>query len=559
MGGKSMGKMMKSAIFVQEKIQYICRWRALYLLMLLVSLPLFSQGDASNHYAPETIFAASDRCFACHNGLTTPTGEDVSIGTNWRASMMANSARDPYWQASVRRETIDHPNASAAIEAECAVCHMPMSSYIAKAKNEESEVFAHLPFQPGSPLSQLAAEGVSCTVCHQIEHEGLGSKESFVGGFNINVNGTESGRQLYGPFQVDAGRTKIMRSSTGFNPVEGNHIQKSELCATCHTLYTKALGPGGEVIGELPEQVPYLEWLHSDFREVKSCQDCHMPVVADAIPITSVLGNPREGVSRHVFLGGNFFMLRMLNRYRTDLGVTALPQELELSAKRTIANLESNSAEISIDNVERKEDHLKVEVSIKNLAGHKLPTAYPSRRVWLNLVVHQGNQVIFESGAINEQGQILGNDNDSDKNRFEPHYTEINSSGQVQIYESIMADPAGMPTTGLLSAVQFVKDNRLLPTGFDKTTASKDIAVRGKAAQDPDFENGDRISYSIPLGNAGESLRVEARLWYQPISFRWAENLREYKAIETERFVKYYDAMSSASAIILARASTEIN
>ena len=35
----------------------------------------------------------------------------------------------------------------------------------------------------------------------------------------------------------------------------------------------------GDVVGELPEQMPYLEWLHSDFREEKSCQDCHMPAV----------------------------------------------------------------------------------------------------------------------------------------------------------------------------------------------------------------------------------------------------------------------------------------
>ena len=36
------------------------------------------------------------------------------------STMMANSARDPYWQASVRRETIDHPKHSAAIQDECA-------------------------------------------------------------------------------------------------------------------------------------------------------------------------------------------------------------------------------------------------------------------------------------------------------------------------------------------------------------------------------------------------------------------------------------------------------
>ena len=531
-------------------------WLVLPLSVLLVSSPPVARSKASTHGTSGALFKTSDRCIACHNGLSTPAGEDVSIGVNWRASMMANSSRDPYWQASVRRETMDHPKASAAIEDECAVCHMPMSRYEAMVNGRKGEVFAHLPFDSDDLPARLAADGVSCAVCHQIEDEGLGSKESFVGRFKIKANRTESERRIYGPFEIDAGRTRIMRSSAGFQPTEGKHIQKSELCATCHTLYTKALGPEGDVVGELPEQMPYLEWLHSDFREEKSCQDCHMPAVAGEIPITSVLGEPREGMSRHVFFGGNFFMLRMLNRYRTDLGVAALPQELEVSVGRTIAHLQSEAAEIAIDRVELRGDRLEAEVSIKNLGGHKLPTAYPSRRVWLHVLVRQrNNQVVFESGAINEQGQIHGNDNDYDNARYEPHYTEINSSDQVQIYESIMADPSGAPTTGLLSAVRFVKDNRLLPRGFNKATANEDIAVRGSAEQDPDFGDGDRVIYSIALGDAEGPFQVEAELWYQPISYRWASNLREYKATETERFVRYFDSMSSASAVILARAA----
>ena len=281
-----------------------------------------------------------------------------------------------------------------------------------------------------------------------------------------------------------------------------------------------------------------------------------MPAVAGETPITSVLGEPREGMSRHVFLGGNFFMLRMLNRYRTDLGVAALPQELEVSAARTIAHLQSEAAEISIDRVELRGDRLEAEVSIKNLGGHKLPTAYPSRRVWLHVTVRRrNNEVVFESGAINEQGLIHGNDNDYDNAGYEPHYTEINSTEQVQIYEAIMADPSGVPTTGLLSAVRFVKDNRLLPRGFNKATANEDIAVRGRAAQDPDFSGGDRVTYSVALGDAEGPFQVEAELWYQPISYRWASNLREYKAAETDRFVRYFDSMSSASAVILTRAA----
>src|SRR2546423_3840806 len=104
-----------------------------------------------------------------------------------------------------------------------------------------------------------------------------------------------------------------MKTSTGgFQPtLTQDHIRKSELCATCHTLYTKALGPGGAVIGELPEQMPYPEWLHSDYKDKKSCQSCHMPVIQEKVPITRVLGVPREGAARHVFVAGNFFMLGM--------------------------------------------------------------------------------------------------------------------------------------------------------------------------------------------------------------------------------------------------------
>src|SRR5690348_12859754 len=69
--------------------------------------------------APGRLFSASDRCLACHNGMTTRDGEDVSIGFAWRASIMANAARDPYWQAAVRREIVDHPQASATIQDEC--------------------------------------------------------------------------------------------------------------------------------------------------------------------------------------------------------------------------------------------------------------------------------------------------------------------------------------------------------------------------------------------------------------------------------------------------------
>ena len=501
-------------------------------------------------------FATSDNCVACHNGLTTPSGEDVSIGIAWRASMMANSSRDPYWQASVRREILDHPAAQAAIEDECSTCHMPMARAIAAAVGQPGRIFRWLPVAiKASGDHRFAADGVSCTLCHQISPDRLGSRESFVGQFVVATGPSK----MVGPYEVDSGRTTIMRSVTGSVPAEGAHLGQSEVCATCHTLITQALGPNGSPVGSLPEQVPYLEWRHSAFKEERSCQSCHMPTVAQT-PITSVLGDPRPSMAKHTFLGGNFFMLRMLNRFRADLGVEALPQELDAAAHATVRQLQSDSASVDITRAGRLADTLDIDVTVRNRTGHKFPTGYPSRRSWLHLIVRDANgDVVFESGGVNEKGMIGGNDNDADPRMFEPHYTEIRRPDEVQIYESMMADPAGRLTTGLLQAVAFIKDNRLLPRGFDKRTATPEIAVHGSAADDSDFTDaGDRVRYLIPVGTARGPFQVTVALRFQPISFRWAENLRSYDAPEPRRFTSLYDAMSEASSVVIAQANLVI-
>lgn len=510
---------------------------------------------------PHKLFRTAGACMACHNGLVTADGEDVSIGTDWRASIMANSSRDPYWQAAVRREVLDHPVAQAEIEAECSTCHMPMAHVQARAQGSQPEVFAHLPVhEASSEMDRLAADGVSCTTCHQITSARLGSPESFTGGFVVDSETGVGERRIFGPFEVDDGRATVMRSASNFRPTEASHLQSSELCATCHTLYTNARGPGGEIIGELPEQVPFLEWRHSAYRDEQSCQSCHMPVVEDTMAISSVLGQPRAGFSRHVFRGGNFFMLRMLNRYRDELGVEALPNELDVSADRTVRHLQESSAHVQVDGARVDGGKLVVDVAIENRAGHKLPTAYPSRRAWIHFVARDADgSIVFESGAPQPDGLIKGNDNDVDPARFEPHYTEILSEDHVQIYEAILAGPDGKVTTGLLTAVRYIKDNRLLPRGFDKLTAEADIAVQGGAVQDDDFDDaGDRIRYVVDLAGRRGPFDVTVELWYQPIGFRWAQNLAPYDAAETKRFVRYYDAMSTASGLILAGDSVSV-
>lgn len=530
----------------------------LVFMVLLLALPLVVQGGGKQQEKNQVSFHTSDRCVACHNGLISAKGDDVSIGLNWQASVMGNSSRDPYWQASIRRESIDHASVSAEVQDECSICHMPIVRYEAASNGKKPDVFSFFPLAKNGTAE--ARDGVSCSVCHQVSAEKLGTKDSFSGHFIVEAPKTKDVKPEYGPFDVDAPHQKIMQSSTGgFVPMQAAHIRDSALCASCHTLYTTARGEGGKAIGVLPEQMPYLEWQHSAYVNGTTCQGCHMPEVQGDSPITAILPVMRQGMRRHVFIGGNFLLPKALDRYRSELDTQALPQELEADSKATVEFLQTQAAKVEIKGVDVSASTLHVDVRVENTAGHKLPTAYPSRRAWLWVkVTDKDGHVVFESGHLNPDGSIVGNDNDADPKKFEPYYREIVSPEQVEIFEDILGDEHGQVTTGLLAGVRYLKDSRLLPAGFDKASAVKDIAPVGDAADDPNFAaGGTLVRYSVPVGNAQGPLHVEAELWYQPIGFRWAHNLEPYaQQAEPRRFVNMYNAMSPSSALRLARAET---
>jgi cytochrome c551/c552 len=504
--------------------------------------------------AASPLFLTSDNCMACHNGLLSAKAEDVSIGFDWRSSVMAQSARDPYWQASVRRETIEHAPAAAAIEDECATCHMPMNHLETRAAGRKPQVFANL--RPGLAPAQAASalDGVSCSLCHQIEADKLGKPESFVGNFVVDMTGRLP-RKAFGPFDIKAPVARVMSSATQFLPAQAEHMRSAELCATCHTLITEALGPKGESIGRLPEQVPYQEWRESSYAQTTTCADCHMPKVKEPAPIANLLAEPRTGMSRHEFLGGNFLLPAMLEHLRVPN--PALPQDFDRHRSAVRRLLAQESALLAIDAIEVKDGFLQTQITVDNQAGHKLPTAYPSRRAWLHIVVKDGaGKLVFESGALRSNGSIVGNDNDDDPARFEPHHPTIEKPDQVQIYEPILGDANGRVTTGLLHATQYLKDNRVLPSGFEKQNAPADVAVHGQALEDGDFVGGsDRLRVRIPVAQAAGPFSVQAELLYQPIGFRWAANLRPIPGTEPTRFNRAYDALAAISFQPLAHAT----
>src|SRR5262249_14438380 len=151
------------------------------------------------------------------------------------------------------------------------------------------------------------------------------------------------------------------------------------------------------------------------YPQTNSCQSCHMPVVEGEAPITSVHAQTHEAVSRHVFVGGNAFLLRILRDHGNELGVIAQADELENAARRTEQQLATVTGAVEIKNASTAGGRLNFAVTVTNKTGHKFPTAYPARRAWLHVLVRDSRgATVFESGAPRPDGSVTGNDNDED-------------------------------------------------------------------------------------------------------------------------------------------------
>ena len=500
----------------------------------------------------ENYTSGSGACAICHTGLTDGSGQDVSIDAFWRSTMMANAARDPYWLAAVRAETLTFPELAEVIEDKCATCHMPLARIEVSASSKPATMFEDGFVNPEHNFHALAMDGVSCTLCHQILPDNLGKPESFSGGYLIDETTQMGDRITYGPFPIGKQLADLMQSISGFIPVMSPHVEESSLCAPCHTLYTPYLDNEGEIAGEFPEQTVYLEWLNSEYATTQSCQSCHMPAAEGKVRISNIGGNPKEPFMQHNFVGGNAYVIQLLSQYPDELQVTASSEQFYNTLNRIVDQLGNRTARVSLEDPQLSDSQFSVNVLIENQVGHKFPAGFPSRRAWLHFVVSDENgNVIFESGGFDQFGKILKNDNDADATQFEPHYEVIANPEQVQIYEGILHDVDNAVTTTLLRGAGYLKDNRLLPLGFDVGDVNEDIEVWGAAAQDSDFIGGsDKVKYVIDVSDVELPLMAKVELLYQSIGYRWAQNLEMFSAPEPDRFREYYLSVPNLPVVV---------
>lgn len=504
----------------------------------------------------------SSQCARCHSNspftdaLRDGAGRPVAPYDLWRGSMMANSGRDPFWRAVVSAEIAHTPSKKALIEEKCTRCHTPMVRPV--AESPPGRTLAVL--DGDDDRARLARDGVSCTVCHRIAPDDLGTPASFTGRFTL-----EKDAFLYGPHSAPI--PGPMPMFTGYTPAFGAQIGRSALCATCHTLITHALEPDGRDTGKVHhEQVPYLEWRNSVFNdevdypepEAASCQACHLPTTdVDGDPIHAAIARnprggsfpfvaPRQPFGRHVLVGGNTLIPQILRDNR-ELGPTAPDAAFDATIAAARDQLRHRTATLAIADVSRADGVASFAVTVANRAGHKLPTAYPSRRVWLRVVVRDADgTIVFRSGDFDEAGRLVDGTgavlaSERVGGPIEPHHRVIEREDRVQIYESVMAGVDGKATFTLLRAAGFVKDNRLLPRGWEPDGPHAAETAPVGVAGDRDFaDGGDTIRYRVRVVGAAPH-RVEATLYYTVLSPRHAAELFEVDTPEVAAFRSLYE------------------
>lgn len=491
-------------------------------------------------------FSGSKNCAVCHDGISDNQGNDLSIVKDWAASMMANAAKDPLWKAKVSSEMNRNPDLKEVIADKCTRCHMPMASVESHFNNETIALFEDGYLEPSDSLHNAAMDGVSCSLCHQIDDSDLfGSPEGMSGHFAINEQ-----REIYG--QYTGVLTRPMQNNVNYTPTFSKHISTSELCGSCHNLKTPYVDiTNGELIADtpFPEQMPYGEWQASNFSDggvtPSTCQQCHMPAVNNVgVKISNRPNNvtPRDKFSRHLFLGANTYMLSILKNNADKLNTTGVNFDNMINQNRAFL---TTSGSVEILEPVLVNDQLTFGVQVSNAIGHKLPTAYPSRRVYLHVIIRNDvDEIIFESGKTQTNGAIVGNDADIDRDTYEPHYQLITSEQQVQIYETIMGNTKNNVTYTLLESAQYLKDNRVLPKGFDKNTVPDDIGVYGVAKTDDSFIQGqDELSYQIDVSQFNSNyFTIDISFDYQPVAYSFLQDLFTDESVAVARFKAYNDS-----------------
>jgi hypothetical protein len=533
-------------------------------------------------------FLTSSQCLGCHGASSdnmalqyAKMGKkpiNLSPYTEWRASMMGLAGRDPIFHAQLESEKTLYPSQTEFFDNTCYRCHGVMGQRQVEAdKNQpfkHSMVYA-LPDEPDGKYGALARDGVSCSACHRIAKDELGTPASFTGKFKVDPPDVANG-----PF--DQPTTLPMKNSLGITIRQAEQVKTSALCGSCHTVILPVFDKKGRQVRdkngkpkEFHEQMTYPEWQNSSYQNerepfdratVRTCQDCHMPaklgdlklafrianIEDDTYPFTDgraankdIHVQVRDPYSRHTLVGLNQFGLMFFQQFPEILGIrtadymfSAGVLGLSTSQRSSSELANEQTAKIAVTSLNRTADFVEARVEVENLAGHGMPSGVAFRRAFITFeALDEKGNVVWASGRTNNVGAIVKGitgevlptefffDPVTRKQVFQPHYEIITAENQPQIYEELVADTEGKITTSFVGLDQPLKNNRLQPKGWRSDGPYAEFTgPHGDAEHDPDYDGKtgasgiDKLTYRIPLNELTRGIvAVRAVLNYQSI------------------------------------------
>ncbi|MGB7924056.1 MAG: hypothetical protein WCF57_12485 [Pyrinomonadaceae bacterium] len=570
-------------------------------------------GESLDHVVPgpggPKGFLTSSQCVGCHSAsnenmaflFEDPKKKPINLSpyTEWRASMMGLSGRDPIFHAQLESEKTLYPERSEFFDNTCYRCHGVMGQrqleLDKKQPFEHGMVYAQ-PDEPDGKYGALARDGVSCAACHQMSKDGLGKPEQFTGQFKVGPF-----NEVNGPYEEVA--TLPMKNALGVTPKYGEHIKSSALCGSCHTVLLPVFDAKGKQVvdkngkpKEFHEQTTYVEWLNSSYQNerepfnretARTCQDCHMqtsfndqklvfrvaniednnyPYADHRAPDKEIALRVRDKFSRHTLIGINQFGTMMFQQFPNILGIRTADYMYSdgvlglLTAQSSSYKLaRQETAKIEVASLKRTADFLEASVHVENLAGHSLPSGVAFRRAFITFEALDGEgKVVWASGRTNSAGAIVRGTTDevlptefffdpaTRKQIFQPHHEMIDDEGEAQIYEELMANTSGKITTSFVGSDHHVKNNRLLPKGWRPNGPFAEFTgPHGEAERDPEYvtkkpsgsSGSDTIVYRVPLNErTRRAASVRAVLYYQSIPpYYLQERFTTGKGPETKR------------------------
>ncbi len=351
-------------------------WRTALLLPVTLTLLVLVPSAASKtvapgpaSHAPVTIGHAAlagaelppvGQCAGCHADATA----------QWRASLHAQAVTDEYYLA-VATLFIEERGVEAVRY--CAACHNPVGLIRGEVDptaapppaGNNNKAYESRALGVHLPLSDAAAEGVTCTVCHLAAETGAPPHN---GNLALYPDAAALPEAAFGRLAL---RSAPDRHKVQVMP---EVIADAALCGACHNVYAE---------DGTPLEPTYDEWRASPYpAEGQTCQACHMP----AVPARRADSGLVEAVATHG-------------------GIPGAPSSLPGTVNDTA--LLRTAAELALDL--QQGDEWRVTVNVTNRgAGHKLPTgAADLRQLWLEVTLRDAaGSVVWQAGGLDAYGAL---------------------------------------------------------------------------------------------------------------------------------------------------------